>query len=51
MLTRLWLQNFALNVAEHGFKIAVSNRSHDKVDQCVARAQAELGDKASNLTG
>eukprot|EP00299_Pterocystis_sp_00344_P002733 c1307_g1_i1.p1 GENE.c1307_g1_i1~~c1307_g1_i1.p1 ORF type:complete len:509 (+),score=121.39 c1307_g1_i1:43-1527(+) len=44
-------QNFALNIAEHGFKIAVSNRSANRVDDCVARAQAELGDKADNLVG
>lgn len=44
-------QNFALNVAEHGFKIAVSNRSAGRVTDCVARAQAELGDAASNLVG
>ena len=53
-LLRLWLgvvQNFALNVAEHGFKISVNNRSHDKVDTTVRRAQEELGDKVGNLTG
>ena len=44
-------QNFALNVAEHGFKISVCNRSPQKVDECVARAKRELGDKAGNLTG
>ena len=44
-------QNFALNVAEHGFKISVNNRSHDKVDTTVRRAQEELGDKVGNLTG
>lgn len=44
-------QNFALNVAEHGFKIAVCNRTHSKVDDCVNRAKAELGDKAPNLQG
>ena len=49
-LLRLWLgvaQNFALNVAEHGFKISVNNRSHDKVDTTVRRAQEELGDKVA----
>jgi IS5 family transposase len=46
----LW-QNFALNVAEHGFSIAVNNRSHDKVDTTVKRAQEELGDKVGNLKG
>ena len=45
------MQNFALNVAEHGFKISVNNRSHDKVDTTVRRAQEELGDKVGNLTG
>uniref|UniRef100_A0A7S3LH01 6-phosphogluconate dehydrogenase, decarboxylating n=1 Tax=Aplanochytrium stocchinoi TaxID=215587 RepID=A0A7S3LH01_9STRA len=44
-------QNWALNVAEHGFTISVCNRSPEKVDVCVSRAKAELGDKASNLTG
>eukprot|EP00301_Raphidiophrys_heterophryoidea_P024379 c7899_g1_i1.p1 GENE.c7899_g1_i1~~c7899_g1_i1.p1 ORF type:complete len:504 (+),score=135.02 c7899_g1_i1:1-1512(+) len=44
-------QNFALNVAEHGFKIAVCNRSASKVDDCVQRAQQELGDRAGNLVG
>mmetsp|Transcript_10957 Transcript_10957/g.12524 ORF Transcript_10957/g.12524 Transcript_10957/m.12524 type:complete len:496 (+) Transcript_10957:141-1628(+) len=44
-------QNFALNVAEHGFTISVCNRSPAKVDVCVERAKAELGDKASNLKG
>lgn len=40
-----------MNIAEHGFKISVCNRSPQKVDECVARAQKELGDKASNLQG
>eukprot|EP00924_Labyrinthula_sp_SR-Ha-C_P015893 snap_masked-scaffold_4-processed-gene-12.28-mRNA-1 protein AED:0.00 eAED:0.00 QI:0/-1/0/1/-1/1/1/0/495 len=44
-------QNFALNVAEHGFTISVCNRAPDKVDICVRRAKQELGDQASNLTG
>jgi 6-phosphogluconate dehydrogenase len=44
-------QNFALNIAEHGFKISVCNRSPNKVDECVARAKKELGDKADNLQG
>ena len=44
-------QNFALNVAEHGFTIAVNNRSPDKVDTTVRRAQEELGDKVGNLKG
>jgi len=44
-------QNFALNVADHGFKIAVCNRSPSRVDECVKRAQAELGDRKGNLVG
>lgn len=36
-------QNFALNMAEHGFKVAVYNRSLDKVDHTVERAKAEGG--------
>jgi len=39
-------QNFALNVAEHGFDISVYNRSSEKTDDCVRRAEKEgLGDK------
>jgi len=34
-------QNFALNMAEHGFKVSVANRSPAKVDTTVARAKAE----------
>lgn len=34
-------QNFALNMAEHGFKVCVCNRSPDKVDTTVARAKDE----------
>lgn len=34
-------QNFALNMASHGFSVAVCNRSSDKVDTTVARAVAE----------
>jgi 6-phosphogluconate dehydrogenase len=34
-------QNFALNMAQHGFKVAVCNRSPDKVDTTVERAKAE----------
>jgi 6-phosphogluconate dehydrogenase len=34
-------QNFALNMAEHGFKVSVCNRSPSKVDTTVARAKAE----------
>lgn len=44
-------QNFALNVAEHGFRISVGNRSPAKVDECVERAHKELGDQAGNLRG
>jgi len=45
-------QNFALNVAEHGFKISVANRSPAKVDATVKRAKAELPDKAKdNVVG
>ena len=32
-------QNLALNVAEKGFKISVYNRSSDKTDNAVARAE------------
>jgi len=34
-------QNFALNMAEHGFKVSVCNRSPSKVDTTVARAKIE----------
>ena len=34
-------QNFALNMAEHGFKVAVCNRSPSKIETTVARAKAE----------
>jgi 6-phosphogluconate dehydrogenase len=34
-------QNLALNVAEKGFKISVYNRSSDKTDNAVARAEKE----------
>jgi 6-phosphogluconate dehydrogenase len=34
-------QNFALNMAEHGFKVCVGNRSESKVDATVERAKAE----------
>lgn len=34
-------QNFALNIAEHGFKICVGNRSPAKVDVTVERAKQE----------
>ena len=43
------LQNLALNVAEKGFPISVFNRSSNKTDATVARAEKEgLSDK---LTG
>ena len=35
------LQNLALNVAEKGFSISVYNRSGDKTDAAVSRAQKE----------
>jgi 6-phosphogluconate dehydrogenase len=34
-------QNFALNMASHGFKVCVGNRSLGKVDDTVARAKTE----------
>jgi hypothetical protein len=34
-------QNFALNMASHGFSVAVCNRSPDKVDLTVKRAENE----------
>jgi len=34
-------QNFALNMAEHGFKVSVCNRSPSKVDTTVSRAKSE----------
>lgn len=34
-------QNFALNMAEHGFKVCVGNRSQPKVDLTVQRAKDE----------
>lgn len=34
-------QNFALNMAEHGFKVCVGNRSQGKVDVAVQRAKDE----------
>lgn len=34
-------QNFALNMADHGFKVCVGNRSHAKVEATVERAKAE----------
>lgn len=33
------LQNLALNIAEKGFSISVSNRSNEKVDACESRAK------------
>ena len=40
-----------LNVAEHGFSIAVYNRTLSKVDTCLSRAEAELGEAAGNMVG
>ncbi len=37
-------ENLALNIAEKGFSIAVYNRSTDKVDNFLKRAQSELKD-------
>jgi 6-phosphogluconate dehydrogenase len=34
-------QNFALNMASHGFRVCVGNRSPEKVDTTVARAKNE----------
>jgi 6-phosphogluconate dehydrogenase len=34
-------QNFALNMADHGFSVCVGNRSPEKVTATVARAKAE----------
>ena len=36
-------QNFALNMAEHGFTVVVGNRSYEKVTATVARAKDEGG--------
>eukprot|EP00753_Platysulcus_tardus_P015630 PLAT5153.1.p2 GENE.PLAT5153.1~~PLAT5153.1.p2 ORF type:complete len:510 (+),score=249.59 PLAT5153.1:129-1532(+) len=36
-------QNFALNIAEHGFPIAVCNRSYEKTEATVKRAEEEGG--------
>ena len=47
-MKRLCVQNLALNVAEKGFTISVYNRSSEKTDATVARAQKEGLDK---LTG
>lgn len=41
LMHRLILQNFALNVAEKGFDIAVFNRSYEKTEACVKRAEKE----------
>lgn len=35
------MQNLALNVAEKGFSISVYNRSYDKTEAAVKRAQKE----------
>jgi len=34
-------QNFALNMASHGFQVVVGNRSHSKVELTVSRAKTE----------
>jgi 6-phosphogluconate dehydrogenase len=34
-------QNFALNMADHGFSVCVGNRSHPKVEATVERAKQE----------
>jgi 6-phosphogluconate dehydrogenase len=34
-------QNFALNMADHGFSVCVGNRSYSKVEATVARAKEE----------
>jgi len=34
-------QNFALNMASKGFRVAVCNRSPEKVDTTIERAKAE----------
>lgn len=34
-------QNLALNIADKGFPISVFNRSHDKTEAAVKRAQKE----------
>mmetsp|Transcript_17453 Transcript_17453/g.28975 ORF Transcript_17453/g.28975 Transcript_17453/m.28975 type:complete len:488 (-) Transcript_17453:96-1559(-) len=44
-------QNFALNMAEHGFSVAVGNRSPSKVEATVARAKAEGGLPIVGSTG
>lgn len=36
-------QNFALNIAEHGFRVCVGNRSPSKVEATLERARAEGG--------
>jgi 6-phosphogluconate dehydrogenase len=35
------LQNLSLNIAEKGFPISVFNRSYEKTEAAVARAQKE----------
>jgi 6-phosphogluconate dehydrogenase len=34
-------QNFALNMAQHGFTVAVGNRSTEKVEATLVRARKE----------
>ena len=49
LLVPSFSQNLALNVAEKGFKISVYNRSPDKTDNAVTRAEKE--GLASNFVG
>lgn len=42
-------QNLALNIAEHGFKISVFNRTYTRVEETVKRAKEEKLD--NNLSG
>lgn len=38
-----FLQNLSLNIADKGFPISVFNRSYEKTEAAVARAQKEGG--------
>ncbi|KAK8793470.1 hypothetical protein WA158_004829 [Blastocystis sp. Blastoise] len=43
-------QNLALNIASKGFQVAVCNRSAEKVDECVERAdREEIGEKVTGF--
>jgi hypothetical protein len=44
-------QNLSLNVAEKGFPISVYNRSYDKTEAAVARAQKEGACRAAGVPG